>query len=220
MDVLQVLIVDDHPIFRSGLRALLSSVSGIEVVGEATSEDEAVAQVEQLQPDIVLMDLEMPEGTGITAIRRILQSSPHIHVLVVTMFEDDERVFAALRVGARGYILKGAKPAEIVRAVQAVGSGEAIFSPSIAQRLIDFFSAPEVVSPIQFLFPDLTERERCILDLMIQGYTNEQIATQLVISLKTVRNNASNIFSKLQVADRAHAILHAQQAGWKQDHEI
>ncbi len=220
MDVLQVLIVDDHPIFRSGMCALLSSVSGMEVAGEAISEDEAVAKAEQLQPDIVLMDLEMPGGNGIKAIQRILHSNPHIHVLVVTMFEDDERIFAALRVGAHGYILKGAQPAEIVRAIQAVGSGEAIFSPSIAQRLIDFFAAPQATSSSQFIFPDLTERERCILDLMIQGYTNEQIATHLVISLKTVRNNASNIFSKLQVADRTQAILHAQQAGWKQNHKM
>jgi DNA-binding NarL/FixJ family response regulator len=215
MDTLGVLIVDDHPIFRSGMRALLSSVPGIEITGEALNGDQAIEQASSLQPDVVLMDLHMPGGiSGIEATRRILATSPHIRVLVVTMFEDDDSVFAALRAGARGYMLKGSGPKEMVRAIQAVGNGEAIFSPTIAQRLIDFFAAPRPKTMAAPIFPDLTDRERAILNFMVQGDSNQDIATRLVLSLKTVRNHVSNIFSKLQVADRAQAILLARDAGW------
>ncbi len=216
MDMLQVLIADDHPIFRNGMRALLSSIAGIEVAGEATTEEEAVELADKLQPDVILMDLQMPDGSGIEATKRILESSPHIRILVVTMFEEDELVFAALRAGARGYVLKGAGPTEIVRAIQAVGSGEAIFSPTIAQHLLAFFVTSRSSEPSTHLFPDLTERERSILDHMVQGRTNEEIAQKLVLSLKTIRNNVSNICSKLQVVDRTQAILRAQQARWRQ----
>jgi DNA-binding NarL/FixJ family response regulator len=217
MDSLHVLIADDHPIFRNGMRALLTSVPDIEVVGEATTGDEAVNLACTLQPDVILMDLQMPGGiSGIEATRGILDTSPHIRILVVTMFEDDDSVFAALRAGARGYLLKGASPNEMVRAIQAVASGEAIFSPTIAQRLIDFFASPrQKAVPI---FPDLTDREREILTLIVQGHSNQEIAAHLVLSLKTVRNHVSNIFSKLQVADRAQAILLAREAGWQQKH--
>lgn len=217
MDSLHVLIADDHPIFRNGMRALLTSVPDIEVVGEATTGDEAVNLACTLQPDVILMDLQMPGGiSGIEATRGILDTSPHIRILVVTMFEDDDSVFAALRAGARGYLLKGASPNEMVRAIQAVASGEAIFSPTIAQRLIDFFASPrQKTVPI---FPDLTDREREILTLIVQGHSNQEIAAHLVLSLKTVRNHVSNIFSKLQVADRAQAILLAREAGWQQKH--
>jgi DNA-binding NarL/FixJ family response regulator len=218
MDTLRVLIADDHPIFVSGMRALLTSVPGIEVVGEATSGDEAIEQTTALQPDVVLMDLQMPGGvSGIEATRRLLDASPHIRVLVVTMFEDDDSVFAALRAGARGYVLKGASPNDMVRAIQAIGSGEAIFSPAIAQRLIDFFAAPRPKTMPAPIFPDLTDREREILNAMVQGHSNQEIATRLVLSLKTVRNHVSNIFSKLQVADRAQAILLAREAGWREE---
>lgn len=142
MDTLRVLIADDHPIFRDGMRALLGSVPDTEVVGEAATGDEAIAQAGDLQPDVVLMDLQMPGIGGIEATRRILHASPHIRILVVTMFEDDYSVFAAMRAGARGYVVKGAKPEDMLRAVRSVGSGDAIFSPAIAVRLIDFFSAP------------------------------------------------------------------------------
>jgi DNA-binding NarL/FixJ family response regulator len=212
MEPLRVLIADDHPVFRNGMRALLNSVPDMEVVGEASTGDEVIALAASLQPDVILMDVQMPGVGGIEATRRIVLTSPHITVLVVTMFEDEESVFAALRAGARGYVLKGASPTEMVRAIQAVGSGEAIFSPAIAQRLIDFFAAPRTAVPPP-LFPELTDREREVLALMAQGRKNPEIAQSLVISMKTVRNHVSNIFSKLQVADRAQAIIRAREAG-------
>jgi DNA-binding NarL/FixJ family response regulator len=212
MEPLRVLIADDHPVFRNGMRALLNSTPDIEVAGEASTGDEVIALAASLQPDVILMDVQMPGVGGIEATRRILHTSPHIMILVVTMFEDEESVFAALRAGARGYVLKGASPTEMVRAIQAVGSGEAIFSPAIAQRLIEFFAAPRPVAPPQ-VFPELTDREREVLALMAQGRRNPEIAQALVISMKTVRNHVSNIFSKLQVADRAQAILRAREAG-------
>lgn len=212
MDAVRVLIADDHPVFRNGLRALLASAPEMEVVGEATTGDEAVALAASAQPDVALMDLQMPGMGGIEATRRILDASPHIRVLVVTMFDDEDSVFAALRAGARGYMLKGASPREMLRAIAAVGDGEAIFSPAIAQRLLDFFAASRAAAP-PLPFPELTEREREILTLVVQGRTNPQIATHLGLSLKTVRNHMSNIFNKLQVADRAQAILRAREAG-------
>jgi DNA-binding NarL/FixJ family response regulator len=212
MEALRVLIADDHPIFRNGMRALLASVPDMEVVGEATNGDEALAQAVALQPDVILMDLQMPGIGGIEATRGIMLASPHIRVLVVTMFEDDYSVFAAMRAGARGYVVKGVNPEEMLRAIRAVGSGEAIFSPTIAARLIAFFAAPRPPVP-PHTFPELTEREREILDLIAQGAKNAEIASRLVLSPKTVRNHVSNIFSKLQVADRAHAIVRAREAG-------
>lgn len=218
MNALRVLIADDHPIFRNGMRALLTSVPGIEVAGEAINGEEAIDLAASLQPDVVLMDLQMPGGVGgIEATWRILATSPHIRILVVTMFEDDDSVFAALRAGARGYMLKGVSPNEMVRAIQAVGGGEAIFSPTIAQRLIDFFATPRPKTMPAPIFPDLTDREREILNFIVQGHSNQEIANRLVLSLKTVRNHVSNIFSKLQVADRAQAILLAREAGWRED---
>lgn len=211
-DALRVLIADDHPIFRNGMCALLASVPDIEVVGEAATGNEAVAQATDMQPDVVLMDLQMPGIGGVEATRQILVASPHIRVLVVTMFEDDYSVFTAMRAGARGYIVKGASSDEMLRAIRAVGSGEAIFSPAIAIRLIDFFSAPKPTIPAQ-AFPELSAREREILDLIAQGASNPEIANRLVISPKTVRNHVSNIFSKLQVADRAQAIIRGREAG-------
>ena len=212
MDGIRVLIADDHPIFRDGMRGLLESVPDTEVVGEASSGEEAIALAAALQPDVILMDLKMPGCNGIEATRRILATSPHIGVLVVTMFEDDDSVFAAMRAGARGYLLKGANQAETLRAIRAVGNGEAIFGPAIAQRLIGFFAAPAPTVPAQ-VFPDLTEREREVLALIAEGRGNQEIADQLFLSLKTVRNHVSNIFSKLQVADRAEAIVRAREAG-------
>ena len=210
MDSLRVLIADDHPVFRNGMRALIASLPEMEFAGEATTGEEVVTLAASLQPDVILMDLKMPGTSGIVATRRILDASPHIRILVVTMFEDDESVFAALRAGVRGYILKGANPNEIVRAIGAVGNGEAIFSPASARRLLDFFASPH---PAALPLPELSDREREILTLIVQSHTNQEIATQLVLSLKTVRNHVSNIFSKLQVADRAHAILRAREAG-------
>lgn len=208
---IRILIADDHPVFRFGLRALLTSAPETEVVGEAASGEDAIVQAAALQPDVVLMDLNLPGLNGIEATRRILRTSPHIAVLVVTMFDDDS-VFAAMQAGARGYLLKGAEPEETVRAIRAVASGEAIFSPAIARRLVNYFSAPRPPVPPQ-AFPELTDREREILHLIAQGHNNVEIAERLVLSPKTVRNHVSNIFSKLQVADRAQAIVRAREAG-------
>lgn len=211
-DALRVLIADDHPIFLKGIRALLATIPDVEVVGEAATGEDAITAAANLQPDVVLMDIQMPGISGVEATRQILFGSPHIRILIVTMFEDDYTVFAAMRAGARGYIVKGVSPDEMLRAIRAVGSGEAIFSPAIAVRLMNFFAAPKPSVPAQ-TFPELSEREREILDLVAQGASNAEIANKLVLSPKTVRNHVSNIFSKLQVADRAHAIIRGREAG-------
>ncbi|MGD8794920.1 MAG: response regulator transcription factor [Anaerolineae bacterium] len=212
MDTIRVLIADDHQLFRDGLKALLQSAPDTEVVGEAATGKEAVGLAAECQPDVILMDLQMPGLDGIEATRRIIQASPQIKVLMVTMFEDDQSVFAAMRAGARGYVLKGAKHDEMLRAIRAAGSGEAIFSPSIASRMMNFFAASRSVIP-QEAFADLTDREREILDLIARGKTNDEIAQALTISIKTVRNHVSNIYNKLQVADRAQAAIKARKAG-------
>lgn len=209
MTRIRVLIADDHPVFRFGLRALLSTQPDIEVVGEATSGPEVMALAENLEPDVILMDIKMPAVNGIEATRRILQRHPGIGILILTMFEDDS-VFAAVRAGARGYILKGAEGEETLRAIQATAHGEAIFSPAIAQRLARFLAhTPAAALP----FPELTSREREVLLLLAQGLTNNAIAERLSLSPKTVRNLVSVIFSKLEVADRAQAIVKARRAG-------
>ncbi len=209
---IRVLIADDHLLFRDGLRALLSAAPDTEFVGEAVDGYEAVRLATEIQPDLVLMDIQMPGLNGIEATRRIVAASPEIRVLVLTMFEDDSSVFAAMRAGARGYLLKGAKYDEVLRAVRAVSSGEAIFSPVIATRLIDYFAAirPATPSPV---FPELSDRERDVLALIAQGRRNTDIADALYLSPKTVRNHVSNILGKLQVADRAEAIVRAREAG-------
>ncbi|MDQ3941819.1 MAG: response regulator transcription factor [Actinomycetota bacterium] len=212
MEAIRVLIADDHPHFRDGLRALLLSAPDLEVVGEAGDGEEAISLAAELQPDVILMDLNMPGVGGIEATRRILHTSPHIAILVVSMFEDDDSVFAALQAGARGYLLKGALKAEILRSIRAVSSGEAIFGPSIAKRLMQYFSSPRPSAPPDAL-PELTDREREILTLIAQHETNPEIARRLYLSPKTVRNHVSNIFTKLQVADRAQAIIRAREAG-------
>lgn len=209
---LRILIADDHPLFRNGMHALLAADPEIEVIGEATTGEEVIAMAASLQPDVILMDLQMPGVGGIEATRRILHTSPHIRILVVTMYEDDHSVFTAIRAGARGYLLKGAGPDEVLRAISAVGSGEAIFSPAIATRLIDFFANLQPLA-LPHALPELTDREREILSLIAQGQSNVAIARQLALSPKTVSNYVSNIFSKLQVADRAQAMLRARQAG-------
>jgi DNA-binding NarL/FixJ family response regulator len=214
MDTIRLLIADDHAFYREGVRAMLQGLSDLEVVGEAADGDQTVARAAALQPDVILMDIKMPGPNGIEATRRILQASPHIKILIVTMFEDDDSVFAAMRAGARGYLLKDADQDELVRAVHAVYIGEAIFSQAIAQRLIHYFAAlPQSASAIAF--PELTEREREILHLIARGDSNAAIAQRLTVSLKTVQNHVSNIFSKLQVADRAQAIVRARDAGLK-----
>lgn len=212
MDTNRILIADDQQPFRDGLQALFQSVPDIEVVGEATTGAEAVALAEALQPDVVLMDIKMPGMNGIEATHKILTASPHISIIVLTMFDDNDMVFAALRAGARGYLLKGALKAEMLRAIRAVSSGEAIFGPAIARRLIQHFADLSATLPRQ-TFPELTTREREVLALMAQHQSNPEIAERLSLSPKTVRNIASNIFTKLQVIDRAQAILRAREAG-------
>lgn len=212
MTPLRVLIVDDHPLFRKGMRTLLESMAETTVAGEATSGKEAVEMALALEPDVVLMDLQMPEGGGLAAIRKLTDANPDSRILVVTLFDDDESVFAALKAGARGYVLKDADEAEMIRAIQGVAGGEAIFSPAIASRLIEYFAATHARRDAE-IFPDLTEREREVLTLIARGHSNAEIAKELSISLKTVRNHASSIYSKLQVADRAQAAIRAREAG-------
>lgn len=217
MNKISILIADDERNIRLGLAALINAEADFRLLGEAVTGEEAVRLAADYQPDVILMDINMPdpehEGlNGIEATRRILANSPHIGVLMLTMFEDDESVFAAMRAGARGYLLKGALKAEILRAIRAVQSGEVIFGATIAQRVARFFAAIRP-APASELFPNLTDREREILSLIAQHMSNADIAKQLSLSDKTIRNHVSNIFNKLQVADRVQAILRAKEAG-------
>jgi len=212
---IRVIIADDHTLFREGLVALLDSVADIEVVGAFADGQQVVEAAARLEPDVILMDLQMPKSNGVEATRQISQTSPHIGVIIVTMFEDDDSVFAAMRAGARGYVLKGADQNDVIRAIQAVARGEALFGPSIAARLMSYFSQPAKLPPQTF--PELTQREREILEAIAQGMGNAQIATSLSISQKTVRNHVSNIFNKLQVTDRVQAALRAREAGMGRD---
>jgi len=216
METIRILVADDHPMFRSGLCTLVRSAADMELIGEAANGDEVVALAADLRPDVILMDVKMPGLSGIEATRQITATNPETRVLVITMFEDDHLVFTALRAGARGYVLKDGDESEILRAIRAVASGEAIFSATVAQRLIEFFSSPWPTVPAN-LFPELTEREREILNLIAQGRPNSEIAQRLFLSPKTVANHVSNIFAKLQVADRAEAIVRAREAGLGQN---
>jgi DNA-binding NarL/FixJ family response regulator len=213
MKKIRVLIADDHPVFRFGMRALIESEADFEVVGEASTGQEAVEMVAQLEPDVVLMDITMPTLNGIEATRQITAETPETGVLMVTML-DDNSLFAAMRAGARGYMLKGADGEETLRAIRAVANGEAIFSPAIAARMAEVFATPpQKEKTSQVAFPELTPRELEILELIAQGKSNAEIAEQLTLSLKTVRNHVSNIFNKLQVSDRLQVALRARQAG-------
>jgi DNA-binding NarL/FixJ family response regulator len=210
----RVVVVDDHPAVREGLSAILEAEMGIRVVWVADSGRGGVTLAATEQPDVVLMDLQMPDMGGIAATGDIVKDSPHVAVLVVTMFEDDANVFAAMRAGARGYLLKGASRQEIVRGVRAVAGGEAIFGAGIARRILAQFDKAEPPAPTGSpAFPELTTREREILDLIAAGLNNSEITRELVLSPKTVRNHISNVFAKLQVADRAQAIVRARDAG-------
>lgn len=210
-DPIRLFVADDHTLFRDGLRALFASISDMEVVGEAADGGGAIEGVVETLPDVVLMDVQMPDVNGIEATRSILRASPNVGVIVVTMLEADDSVFAAMRAGARGYVLKGADQSEMLRAIRAVAAGEALFGPAIAKRLMGFFATLQPAG--SEAFPELTSREIEVLELIAQGHNNAQIAQQLVISDKTVRNHVSNILSKLQVADRAEAIIRARKAG-------
>ncbi|QBD83718.1 response regulator transcription factor [Ktedonosporobacter rubrisoli] len=208
---MRLLIADDHPVFRDGLRILLDLLPEIEIVGEATNGKEVVIKASECGPDVILMDIGLPGINGIEATRQILRSNPGISILIVTMYEDDDSIFAAMRAGARGYVLKGADQDDILLAVRAVSSGGVIFSPTIAHRALAFFAT--FTRTRAQVFPELTEREREVLELIARGDNNTIIAEQLIISPKTVRNLVSSIFSKLQVASRAEAIVRAREAG-------
>jgi DNA-binding NarL/FixJ family response regulator len=214
-DIVRVLIADDHPVYRDGLSMMLSAIDSIEVVGLASDGDEVIELAGAHAPDVVVMDLRMPGVDGIEATRRILTQSPNTGVVVLTMYEDDDSVFAAMRAGARGYLLKGANRDEILRAVTSVAGGGAVFGPEIAGRIAAFFASPppQAVTGGENVFPTLTAREREVLDLLAAGRSNAVIARSLYLSPKTVRNHVSNIFAKLHFADRAEAIVRARQAG-------
>ena len=211
-DVVRVVVADDHPAFRKGLRGMLDSVPNVEVVGDAADGEECVALVGELVPEVVLMDLHMPGVNGIDATRRIAEDHPEVAVVVLTMLEDDDSVFAAMRAGARGYLLKGAGQDDIIRAIHSATGGDVIFGPVIAERVRDYFAGGHRPDPGQ-KFPELTRREVEVLDLIARGVRNSDIAAQLVVSEKTVRNHVSNIFTKLRVVDRAGAIVRAREAG-------
>ena len=211
--VTRVLVVDDHPLFREGLRSLLDPVDDIDVVGEAASGEEAVAISAELGPDVVLMDIGMPGVNGIEATSAVLQRCPSTRVLMITMFEEPESIFAALRAGAHGYLLKDARPHEILRAIRAVADGEAIFGPGAAERVRSFFASRPTTPRAPTPFEELTAREVEVLGLMARGVTNQQIADRFGVSLKTVQNHVANVLAKLHVVDRAQAALRAREAG-------
>jgi DNA-binding NarL/FixJ family response regulator len=213
MQTIRIMIADDHQIFRDGIKMLLDTTPEATVVGEAETGEEAVRLALELNPDVILMDLQMPEIDGIEATRQINAANPAINILILTMFDDDQSVFAAMRAGARGYILKGVKRDTMLRAILTVASGEAIFSPTIAARMVDFFAQLQNPSKPD-AFPELTEREREVLDLLARNYKNSEIAEKLVISSKTVRNHVSTVLSKLQASSREEAARQARQAGF------
>lgn len=210
MERLRVLVVEDHPLFRKGVVSLLEAVPDLEVAGVAVSGEEAVTRAAELRPDVVLMDLQLPGMSGIEATRAIAAAHPDVRVLVLSLFEDEDSVFLALRAGARGYVLKDADEEELTGAIRAVARGEAIFSRAIAGRVLAFFARPREAPKV---FPFLTDREREILELLAQGHPNPSIARRLSLSTKTVANYVSAIFAKLQVADRAEAMVRAREAG-------
>ena len=209
---IRILVVDDHPVYRDGLRALIERSADLELAGEAATGGDAVALAEAASPDVILMDIRMPGMSGIDATRRILAARAATRILILTMSEDDDSLFAAMRAGARGYLPKDSDSADLVRAIRAVAGGDVIFGESIATRLQAFFAAGHA-RPAAARFPELTDREDEVLELIARGLANRAIAAQLGISDKTVRNHVANIFNKLQVADRSQAIIRARAAG-------
>ena len=214
MNKIRILIADDHTLVRQGLSALFVAAADIEVAGEAATGDEVIARAAELKPDVILMDIQMPGVNGIEAARRILRAQADIGIIIVTMLDDDNSVFAAMRAGARGYVLKGADKSEVLKTIRAVAGGEALFGAGVAKRFVNFFNdLGSASAQLPHVFPELTEREREILDLIARGESNAAIAEQLSLSTKTVSNHISNVFNKLQVADRAQAVIRARDAG-------
>jgi len=208
----RVVVADDHPTFRRGLGALLATLPDVEVVGEAADGESVIAIAAELTPDVVVMDLNMPGVNGVEATRRIVETNPDVAVLVLTMLDEDESVFAAMRAGARGYVVKGADTDDVLRALESVARGDAVFGPAVATRVLSYLTRPlSARDPV--LFPELSDREREVLELIARGMSNSDIARALVVSPKTVRNHVSNVFTKLQVTDRAEAIVRARKAG-------
>jgi DNA-binding NarL/FixJ family response regulator len=210
---LRVVVADDHPLVREGLRAVLSTDPSVSLVAEAADGEQAVRAAVEHVPDVIVMDLQMPGLSGIEATRAIAERVPQVAVLVVTMHEDDDSLLAAMRAGARGYLLKGAGREDLLRALRAVAAGDAIFGPGIAQRVAARFSAGAGAAPLPAAFAELTQREHEVLALIAAGRSNTEIARTLVVAPKTVRNHISNIFAKLGVPDRAQAIVRAREAG-------
>lgn len=208
----RVLLVDDHPLFLDGVRAALTGATDLEVVGEAHDGLSAIAVAAQLGPDVVLMDLNLPDLSGVEATSRILATAPEVRVLMMTMSADDDAVVAAMRAGARGYVVKGTGREDLLHAIRTVAAGGAVFSPTVADRLGRFFNGLATGGSRE-AFPQLTEREREVLDLVARGLENRRIARELFLSDKTVRNHVSNILAKLGVANRSEAIARARAAG-------
>jgi len=216
MKPIRVLIADDHALFREGIHAILKPVHDIEIVGEAGTGEEAITLAYDLKPDVILMDIQMPDLNGVEATQRILKAQPSVGIIIVTMLDDDDSLFSAMRAGAHGYVLKGADKAEMLKSIRAVAEGEALFGPAVAARLLNFFhDNPSQLKneSMPTLFPELTKREHEILACIARGDTNSEIAEQLTISLKTVRNHISSIFNKLQVTNRAQAAIRGRDAG-------
>lgn len=207
---LRIVVADDHPVVRDGLGVLVTSVDGLALVGTAATGREAVRAAVTLHPDVLVMDIQMPDATGIEATRTIVRSAPDVPVLMLTMFDDDDSVLAAMRAGARGYVLKGAQQDEIVRAIHAVAAGEIIFAPGVAARVLEHLtSPPRSVEP----FPELTPREREVLALIAAGLGNATIGARLGVTAKTVSNHVTNIFTKLQITTRAEAVVRGRDGG-------
>jgi DNA-binding NarL/FixJ family response regulator len=208
---IRVLLVDDHVLVRDGLAALLDGIGGFEVVGEAGTGEEALKQAQLLRPDVVLMDVRLPDVDGVEATSRIRTALPDTAVLMLTMYDDDATVFAAMRAGAQGYLLKDADPEDVAGGIRAVASGQAIFGPGVAQRMLTFLSSTQPA--VDYPFPQLTERERLILERLAAGRRTAEIATELFLARKTVSNQLTSVFAKLGVADRAEAVLKARESG-------